>query len=223
MFNNEWPDAEQALSFYGAARTINQKGVTIPSQRRYVHYFGEALKKKGGYEPPVQRTLLLKEIVLRDFVSLGELVWSIEINGITGRTLLRTWRDSGTPLAAAAVAGGTVPRKDSQDVSFALHPPLPICGDVRVAAAGKPVGFSFWISTAMIKGDSVTLQKAEIDKANKDKKKVYPAGFNLTLVFHEGQELAPSRALVQASQASRAIIDQGRKKMEYRFPSLLTL
>ena len=35
LYNNEWPDADSALAFYAAARTHNQKGVTIPSQLRY--------------------------------------------------------------------------------------------------------------------------------------------------------------------------------------------
>jgi phosphatidylinositol-3,4,5-trisphosphate 3-phosphatase/dual-specificity protein phosphatase PTEN len=74
QYNNEWPDADKALAFYAAARTHNQKGVTIPSQIRYVRYFGAALKRKGGFnEQPPPKTVMLKEIVLRDFVSPGEL------------------------------------------------------------------------------------------------------------------------------------------------------
>ncbi|EGB07424.1 hypothetical protein AURANDRAFT_28007, partial [Aureococcus anophagefferens] len=39
MWCGDWPDPDEAMKFYGFARTANQKGVTIPSQRRFVDYF----------------------------------------------------------------------------------------------------------------------------------------------------------------------------------------
>jgi hypothetical protein len=122
QFNNEWPDADKALAFYAAARTYNQKGVTIPSQiryfvfflflvflnvcvfLRYVRYFGTALRRKGGFsEPPSPKTIMLKEIILRDFVSPGELKFLVQAHGIsTEPSLLRTWKDVGTTISAPA-------------------------------------------------------------------------------------------------------------------------
>lgn len=43
MFNGQFPRAVDALNYYGNKRTKNNRGVTIPSQIRYVHYFDRYL------------------------------------------------------------------------------------------------------------------------------------------------------------------------------------
>jgi protein-tyrosine phosphatase len=53
----------EVLNFYAAARTYNQKGVTIPSQIRFVKYFAE-LVLAGYKRPPEAETLLVKRILL---------------------------------------------------------------------------------------------------------------------------------------------------------------
>ncbi|GAB5361466.1 hypothetical protein AAMO2058_000715500 [Amorphochlora amoebiformis] len=44
--NPEWFNADRALRFFAVKRTKNQKGVTIPSQRRYVGYFDRFLRDR---------------------------------------------------------------------------------------------------------------------------------------------------------------------------------
>ncbi|GIZ04125.1 hypothetical protein CEXT_13522 [Caerostris extrusa] len=53
--------SEEALKYYGNARTHNQKGVTIPSQRRYVDYYAELVRNNLIYTPV---TLILRSIIM---------------------------------------------------------------------------------------------------------------------------------------------------------------
>jgi phosphatidylinositol-3,4,5-trisphosphate 3-phosphatase/dual-specificity protein phosphatase PTEN len=45
LYEQHCMNAEEALNFFGSKRTKNSKGVTIPSQRRYVNYFAEFLHR----------------------------------------------------------------------------------------------------------------------------------------------------------------------------------
>ncbi|CAF2729481.1 unnamed protein product [Rotaria sp. Silwood2] len=48
-YRQEHNDPIETLKFYAQQRTSNEKGVTIPSQRRYVEYFGHLLNSRVMY------------------------------------------------------------------------------------------------------------------------------------------------------------------------------
>ncbi|XP_033227782.1 phosphatidylinositol 3,4,5-trisphosphate 3-phosphatase and dual-specificity protein phosphatase PTEN isoform X2 [Belonocnema kinseyi] len=61
LHSQQFPTSTEALNYYGTKRTTDRKGVTIPSQRRYVGYYATLVKEGLNYQPV---TLILREIKL---------------------------------------------------------------------------------------------------------------------------------------------------------------
>lgn len=47
VYSGEWENPDECMAFYGFARTHNGKGVTIPSQKRFIRYFAELCHDKA--------------------------------------------------------------------------------------------------------------------------------------------------------------------------------
>jgi len=113
----------EVLEYYASKRTSDCKGVTIPSQRRYVDYF--AAKMAGGVEyTPVK--LLLTEIVLEPPPHVGFDHHKVHLQYQVVQHL--------EPPFTSAVE--TVTWEDKK-VVLKLSPPLLINGDVKIVFTQK--------------------------------------------------------------------------------------
>ncbi|CEP00282.1 hypothetical protein PBRA_008016 [Plasmodiophora brassicae] len=162
LYCGMWKHAAQALSYYGFVRTFNSKGVTIPSQRRWVYYYEEFMAlQKAGRQLPAPDPMRLMRIVCSDGVPRFD---GIQIScETTGDYSSETWRHAWRTLRSDATTADLEPvhvllAKDVQ-VKFTMNYLL-----TRIHR------FSFWINTQFIKHGYVRLAKEDLDKINKDKK-----------------------------------------------------
>jgi phosphatidylinositol-3,4,5-trisphosphate 3-phosphatase/dual-specificity protein phosphatase PTEN len=134
----------EALKFYGEARTQNAKGVTIPSQRRWVQYYGHLMRNNLEYSP---RTVLLKAIRLQGMPSMqgGTCVPSFVV------------RFNNVRIYTSKVYDNL--KKTDTIVDLLLPQPVPLCGDIKIeffhngwkkVCRKKEKMLHFWFNTFFI-------------------------------------------------------------------------
>jgi len=116
-------NAESVLRYYGDKRTTDQKGVTIPSQRRYITYY-DAMNREGLKYKPVK--LYLKDIVLDPMPNFS--------NGQSYVYFEVTQRGRREPY----VSRHFLCRKNDRTVSLSVNPPLLLSEDVKFEFNSKP-------------------------------------------------------------------------------------
>ena len=76
--------AKEALVYYGKIRTSNGKGVTIPSQIRYVYYYDEYLKRGKDMPSKVVKIYKIRIISIPSIQGGGfEPLYKIRNGGFT--------------------------------------------------------------------------------------------------------------------------------------------
>ncbi|XP_061167290.1 phosphatidylinositol 3,4,5-trisphosphate 3-phosphatase and dual-specificity protein phosphatase PTEN-like [Saccostrea echinata] len=201
LHRKKFTDSDAALKYYGQTRTRDEKGVTIPSQVRYVEYYGYMIRHNLQYKPV---TLLLRAI---DFFTIPM------HNGGTCCPFFEVFQ-----LKVKVYTSKTYEdiRKGQDKFSMATDQSVPLCGDIKVVFYNKPrltkkkeKMFQFWFNTFFVGKDdynppsqysngkspttedprvskylTLTLSKAELDKANKDKShKFFSPNFKVRLHF----------------------------------------
>jgi len=187
------PNADHALKYYAVKRTHNAKGVTIPSQIRYVHYFDRLLTARDNKKSiPASNPLLLQSITLH---SIPRAVKSESVG---------VWFDLTNKSTSFSSKGKVTPDRRVADDRIIFQGTgatgiASVDHDVTIkffhsTLTGKQAMFQFWFSTRMLEPDSeedgtyrLILKKRELDKACKDKKhKNYSDVFRVEVVLTDG-------------------------------------
>eukprot|EP00760_Papus_ankaliazontas_P011784 PhM_4_TR15034/c0_g2_i1/m.61499/K01110/PTEN; phosphatidylinositol-3,4,5-trisphosphate 3-phosphatase and dual-specificity protein phosphatase PTEN len=194
VFSGIAPDADSALALFAGRRTHNAKGVTIPSQMRYVRYFAHTILNFGALLPP-ERVFWLRKVVLRTTPRCHPLDGSCEpyVTVHTPRGKVYDSRDgNATTLVPASHPSTTVPVPHNS--------PVMMRGDVKVMAFHRnrlPLGtkavnlLHAWVHTSFVPADGVVvLTKSELDVACKDRAhKTFDENFSVELHFDLFEEL----------------------------------
>ncbi|EZA50068.1 Phosphatidylinositol-3,4,5-trisphosphate 3-phosphatase and dual-specificity protein phosphatase PTEN [Ooceraea biroi] len=139
LHSKQFPTATEALNYYGTKRTHDRKGVTIPSQRRYVDYYATLVQDGLNYQPV---TLILREIQL-DPVPI--------FNGGQG-SLHFVISESNKQVFSDVYEV----RKGTSSISIPLHN-VALKGDIRVDFFNRPKMklkekmFHFWFNTFFVR------------------------------------------------------------------------
>ncbi|PRP81837.1 pten, isoform E [Planoprotostelium fungivorum] len=187
LYSQEWKKADDALSFYAAMRTYNQKGVTIPSQLRYIRYFASVVGNNPSVTiSPVAPSLLLSRI---DLITLPKVCSAedVSFSVYMYKTLVYTFREP--PKHPQKGKGTVLPMSDEEQiVSFVMPESLPLNGDLKFdffQSNNHERLFAFWLNTGFIENNFVQLPKLELDKINKDKNhKSFDKNFVVRVYFN---------------------------------------
>jgi len=192
LYNQFVKTADEAIKFYGSMRTTNGKGVTIPSQLRYIYYFEEILKINNWSKEidnfciPSPKIFItkLKFFTIPDFNVLGKKKCKPDFV-IENQNIFYKYKEN--------CQDGLKSFKNEAYAEFIVNK-FSALGDVRIKffnrkTFGKDKMFSFWFHTYLIPKEGILqIKKSMLDVACKDKSnKLFDPNFKIEMhyIFEE--------------------------------------
>lgn len=190
LYSQFKPTAEESMRFYAVARTQDQKGVTIPSQQRYIRYCDRVLhlpenkdaKTADAYQfpHPENNTLSMSSIRL------------VPAPHGTGILNLIIYDGNFKVLYDHSEKTGALTNFDEESKEVEFKVGLQVSQDVKVSVLKKKGGkmkpaLNFWFNTTFIDDNFLAVPKIQMDKAYKDCKKNvnYPENFQAEVFFEK--------------------------------------
>ena len=173
---------DECLKYYGLMRMGEEKGVTIPSQKRYVYYFEQIIKNKIK-TPLTDKPVCIRSLKMYTVPSFAKIGFSC------------------TPTFVIENSGKTYKYSDYHkkktydcqtvdNIEFPLNISFTVAGDVlitfyHIQFFGNAKMFKFWFNTNFLpKNGVLEIKKENLDKAFKDKSnKFFSADFKIELHY----------------------------------------
>ena len=158
-----FPTAREAMSYYGKERTKNEKGVTIPSQRRYVGYYEKFLRSRRPLDHEIEiRPCTVKRVRL---MNLPKKFMTRDL-----RLRIEVMDD---PYVFDTKKAGIKPKwsKHNGQLMFDLEGKVEdIKGEFQVAVIkGGKTKFWLWYNSEFINTPLDETRRVDVDKAAKSK------------------------------------------------------
>mmetsp|Transcript_42963 Transcript_42963/g.110972 ORF Transcript_42963/g.110972 Transcript_42963/m.110972 type:complete len:725 (-) Transcript_42963:407-2581(-) len=212
LHSRAWKSANEAMSYYGMVRTHDLKGVTISSQKRYIHYYAEVLETG----PKVAQCLRLQKFRIRT-IPYGKCKPWIKIeNGSKTIKYMQLRNEDLKEYSTKNTPSGLIDL-DCKAASGDMEDGVPLVGDVRITGyhkkgiGGDEKMFQFWFHTAFVKDGHLIIMKGDLDKACKDKKhKDFEKTFGVEMFFEkvddwvDNETHMPGSGIISPQVASRS-------------------